>query len=120
MFKKKSLLILSSIVIGSLILGGCNKGNNEKDPDEGGGGTVIRHDSWANLVSYDYTNLTVLEEATFFTLEKVNTLTGIQSLENGITNSSLTIMVLTMSIGTTLKKAAQLDGLITILNTMST
>ncbi|MBO5578126.1 MAG: Ig-like domain-containing protein [Bacilli bacterium] len=62
MFKKKSLLILSSIVIGSLILGGCNKGNNEKDPDEGGGGTVIRHDSWANLVSYDYTNLTVLDE----------------------------------------------------------
>jgi len=64
MKKKNSVFFLSSILIGSLLLGGCNQGgsNNTPNPDDQGGGTVVRHDSWANLVSYDYSNLTILDE----------------------------------------------------------
>ena len=63
MSKNKTLLLLSSLLATSLVLSGCiNKENNEKDPDEGGGGSLVRHDSWDNLMSYDYTNVTVLNE----------------------------------------------------------
>ncbi len=47
----------------SLVVTGCKKpGNDEKDPDENGNGTIIRHDSWDNLMSYNYDNVTVLNE----------------------------------------------------------
>ena len=64
MLKKKTLLILSTILIGTLVITGCRGGNEEKDPDEqgGGGGSLIRHDSWDNLMKYNYSNVTVLEE----------------------------------------------------------
>ena len=64
MLKKKSMLLLSSLLVTSLLITGCNreKENNEPDPDEQGGGSLVRHDSWDNLMKYDYSNVTVLEE----------------------------------------------------------
>ena len=63
MNKKTSLILLSSLLATSLVLGGCiTKENNEKDPDDNGGGSLVRHDSWDNLMSYDYTNVTILNE----------------------------------------------------------
>ncbi len=63
MNKKTSLILLSSLLATSLVLGGCiTKENNEKDPDDNGGGSLVRHDSWDNLMKYDYTNVTILNE----------------------------------------------------------
>ena len=66
MYKKKSILLLSTLLMGALVLTGCPKGNKggneEKDPDNGGPGTIVRHDSWSNLMSYNYDNVTVLNE----------------------------------------------------------
>ncbi len=63
MFKKNNILLLSTLLMGSLVLTGCpNNGNNEKDPDENGNGTMTKHDSWDNLMKYNYDNVTVLNE----------------------------------------------------------
>ena len=48
--------------MGTLLLTGCPRNNDEPDPDDNGHGTIVRHDSWANLMSYNYDNVTVLNE----------------------------------------------------------
>ena len=63
MLNRKTIILLSTLLMGSLVLTGCpGPENDEPDPDEGGNGTLVRHDSWNNLMSYDYSNVTVLNE----------------------------------------------------------
>ena len=62
MFKKKSILLLSTLLMGTLVLTGCPRNNDEPNPDDNGNGSLIRHDSWDNLMSYNYDNVTVLNE----------------------------------------------------------
>ena len=62
MNKKNSILLLSTLLMGTLVLTGCPRNNDEPDPDDNGHGTIVRHDSWSNLMSYNYDNVTVLNE----------------------------------------------------------
>ena len=66
---KKTTLLLSGLLLSTLCITGCTKKSNGKttptpsgDPDDpGGGGQIIRHDDWDNLLTYDYSNMTVAD-----------------------------------------------------------